>query len=162
MLAYLERAGHRAHLANNGQEAVEASTWFSRVLLSAILEYVLPIDERRPDVVLLVNGAVLVLELKTRGDIDLADLDQASAYARDLRGYHRDCADIPVHPFLVLMAARGDLGDRAEDAASWAQTPWMRQPGTWRSLDERWSRWTDFLSTPPIVRFQRSWRPQEN
>lgn len=52
---------------------------------TAILEYELPLESRRPDVVLLVNGAVVVLELKGKTEPEQADLDQAAAYARDLR-----------------------------------------------------------------------------
>ena len=77
---------------------------------SAILEYELPMERRRPDVILLIGGAVLVLELKSKDRSTQADLDQASAYARDLRAYHRDCADRPVHPVLVLTRATGNLG----------------------------------------------------
>jgi hypothetical protein len=36
---------------------------------------------RRPDVILLIGGAVLVLEFKGKSRAELADLDQASAYA---------------------------------------------------------------------------------
>lgn len=78
---------------------------------SAILEYELPLEHRRPDVVLLINGAVLVLELKRKDVPSLADIDQASGYARDLRGYHRECESRPVHPFLVLTEAEGELGE---------------------------------------------------
>ncbi|HET6496087.1 MAG TPA: hypothetical protein VFH61_12075, partial [Thermoleophilia bacterium] len=35
---------------------------------TAILEYELPLESRRPDVVLLVNGAVVVLELKGKSE----------------------------------------------------------------------------------------------
>jgi len=76
---------------------------------SAILEYELPLEHRRPDVVLLLNGAVLVLELKRKNSASLADIDQAAGYARDLRGYHRECETRPVHPFLVLTEAVGEL-----------------------------------------------------
>lgn len=77
---------------------------------SAILEYQLPLEHRRPDVILLIGGAVLVLEFKGKGRAELADLDQASAYARDLRAYHRECADHPVSAALVLTRASGRLG----------------------------------------------------
>jgi hypothetical protein len=80
---------------------------------SAILEYQLPMESRRPDVVLLMGGAVLVLELKSKKLPELADVDQASGYARDLRGYHSACADLPVHPVLILMRASGLLGEVA-------------------------------------------------
>src|SRR6266498_959993 len=53
---------------------------------SAILEYQLPMEARRPDVVLLLGGPVLVLELKGKALAQRVDIDQAAAYARDLRG----------------------------------------------------------------------------
>jgi hypothetical protein len=45
---------------------------------TAILEYELPLEFRRPDVVLLMGGAVLVLELKGRRHANRADIDQAA------------------------------------------------------------------------------------
>src|SRR5688572_229806 len=54
---------------------------------SAILEYELPMESRRPDVILLVGAGVMVLELKGKVYASQADLDQAAAYARDLRNY---------------------------------------------------------------------------
>lgn len=79
---------------------------------TAILEYELPLESRRPDVVLLVSGAVVVLELKGKTDPEQADLDQASAYARDLRCYHRHCADREVHAIVVPTRAHGYAGVR--------------------------------------------------
>jgi hypothetical protein len=80
---------------------------------TAILEYQLPMESRRPDVILLMGGAVLVLELKSKSRPELADVDQASGYARDLRAYHSACADRRVIPVLMLMRAIGDLGELA-------------------------------------------------
>ncbi len=74
---------------------------------SAILEYELPLESRRPDVVLLVGAGVMVLELKGKLVPSQADLDQASAYARDLRCYHRECHARDVIPVLVPTRARG-------------------------------------------------------
>ena len=76
---------------------------------SAILEYQLPMEFRRPDVVLLLGGPVLVLELKSKSVAERVDIDQTAAYARDLRGYHRECADRSVHSALVLTHAAGQL-----------------------------------------------------
>jgi hypothetical protein len=78
-------------------------------LYSAILEYQLPMEARRPDVVLLLGGPVLVLELKGKSFAERVDIDQAAAYARDLRGYHRECSDRTVQPVLVLTRAAGYL-----------------------------------------------------
>lgn len=74
---------------------------------TAILEYELPLEYRRPDVILLVRGAVVVLELKGKTLASQADVDQAAAYARDLRCYHRNCSGRDVHAVLVPTAARG-------------------------------------------------------
>ena len=66
-----------------------------------ILEYELPRDFRRPDVLVLRSGLVVVLEVKGRVGMAQAARDQVSAYARDLRAYHRACADQIVVPILV-------------------------------------------------------------
>jgi hypothetical protein len=79
---------------------------------SAILEYELPMESRRPDVILLVSGAIVVLELKGKAEPDQADLDQAAAYARDLRCYHRHCAEREVHAVVVPTRAHGYVGTR--------------------------------------------------
>lgn len=79
---------------------------------SAILEYELPLESRRPDAILLIGGGLLVLELKGKIEPSQADLDQAAAYARDLQCYHRDCEDRPVIPVLVPTRARGYVGQQ--------------------------------------------------
>jgi hypothetical protein len=76
----------------------------------AILEYELPLEFRRPDVIFLVGKAIVVLELKGKLRPTMADLDQASAYARDLRCYHRACENRDVIPVLLLTQAKGYLG----------------------------------------------------
>ena len=74
---------------------------------SAILEYELPLESRRPDALLLVGDGVLVVELKGKLEPSQADIDQAAAYARDLRCYHRECWNRPVVPVLVPTRAKG-------------------------------------------------------
>lgn len=76
----------------------------------AILEYELPLEFRRPDVIFLVGKAIVVLELKGKLRPTMADLDQAAAYARDLRCYHRACENRDVIPILLLTQAKGYLG----------------------------------------------------
>lgn len=67
-----------------------------------ILEYRLPLEARRPDVILLLNGIVIAIELKSASKITRASLDQVRAYTRDLSNYHRACAaPRPVHAVLV-------------------------------------------------------------
>ncbi len=80
---------------------------------SAILEYELPMERRRPDVIFLASGAVLVLEVKGKSTPILADLDQAAGYARDLVAYHEECHHRPVHPVLVLTRRSGNVGELA-------------------------------------------------
>lgn len=79
---------------------------------TAILEYELPMDSRRPDALFLVSSGVVVLELKGKASPTQADLDQAAAYARDLRCYHRECHERDVVPILVPMRAHDYLGER--------------------------------------------------
>lgn len=71
---------------------------------TAILEYELPRDFRRPDVIVLQRGCVVVLELKGAPYPTRAALDQAWGYARDLAAYHSACAGRTVHPVLVTSA----------------------------------------------------------
>lgn len=77
----------------------------------AILEYELPMESRRPDCILLAGGAVLVLELKGKATPSQADIDQAGAYARDLRCYHESCANRMVLPIVIPSLAKGYLGE---------------------------------------------------
>lgn len=81
-----------------------------------ILEYELPLESRRIDVVVLTSGAVVVVEVKARGEVRQVDLDQVLAYGRDLRCYHRACDAASggrvVHMVLLLMRARGYLGQQ--------------------------------------------------
>ncbi len=58
---------------------------------TAVLEYELPMESRRADAILLLNDSVMVIELKGKTHSTDADIDQAHAYARDLKHYHREC-----------------------------------------------------------------------
>ena len=76
-----------------------------------ILEYELPRQGgRRPDVVVLQKGRVIVLEFKGTDQLLRADIDQVTAYARDLKQYHSACVEQRVTPILVL------CGQGAENA----------------------------------------------
>jgi hypothetical protein len=74
---------------------------------TAILEYQLPMELRRPDVIFLAGGVVVVMELKGKTAPSQVDLDQTAAYARDLRCYHRECHKRPVIAVCVPMLAKG-------------------------------------------------------
>ena len=79
---------------------------------TAILEYELPLESRRADAVFLLRQGVLVIELKGKSRVSDADVDQAHAYARDLRCYHAECEHRDVYPLLVPTGVAGDLGTR--------------------------------------------------
>lgn len=66
-------------------------------------EYELPLEGgRRPDVIVLAGGSVVVLEFKQNPVADRAAIDQVNAYSRDLAEYHSESHDRPVKPVLVL------------------------------------------------------------
>lgn len=77
---------------------------------TAILEYELPMEARRADAIFLLRESVVVIELKGKSRPSDADIDQAHAYARDLRCYHAECAERQVNALLIPTHARGDLG----------------------------------------------------
>ncbi len=67
-----------------------------------IFEYELPREGgRRPDLVLLAEGQILVLEFKQKTAAAASDRDQVTAYARDLTDYHSGCRQHPVTSILV-------------------------------------------------------------
>ena len=67
-----------------------------------VFEYELPREGgRRPDVVLLAKGNVVVLEFKEKSGLLKADVDQVAAYARDLANYHGASHERPVVPVLL-------------------------------------------------------------
>jgi hypothetical protein len=68
---------------------------------SFVLEYQMPMEARRADVIVLIGGAVIVVEFKGKACATDADIDQTNAYARDLRSYHDACRDLHVLPVLV-------------------------------------------------------------
>ena len=66
-----------------------------------VFEYQMPMEARRADAVILLGGAVIVVEFKGKTCATDADIDQTNAYARDLRSYHDACHNLPVHPIIV-------------------------------------------------------------
>ena len=77
-----------------------------------VLEYKLPYDGRRPDVIVLTSGAVVVIEFKGKEVPSQADLDQVAAYARDLKAYHRECQDRDVYPVLVPTKTKNSVREK--------------------------------------------------
>jgi DUF2075 family protein len=76
----------------------------------AVLEYRMPDGPHRVDAVLLVSGAVLVLELKGDGNWQSSYVEQAADYARRLYWYHSLCGEdqVRVHTLLVSYGQKGD------------------------------------------------------
>ena len=99
---------------------------------TAILEYRMPRDFRRPDVIVLEGGVVVVLELKGFQASVRAGLDQVLAYARDLRAYHEECHSRPVVPVLVRPSA--------PDVAESLDGAWITSPQGISRLLEKLSR----------------------
>ena len=92
-------------ILRNVASKLVASNAFSREY-GIILEYRLPYENRRPDVIVLAKDTVIVLEFKSKSHATQADLDQVGAYARDLRAYHKECHERDVLPVLVLTRAQ--------------------------------------------------------
>lgn len=76
---------------------------------SAIFEYKMPFSAQRADVVLLVSGAILVIELKGDGNTRAIHLEQVADYARNIYSNHALCGkDGPrVHALVVSYGLRG-------------------------------------------------------
>jgi hypothetical protein len=69
----------------------------------AILEYRMPDGSKRVDAVLLLSGAVLIIEMKGDGNWQPEYREQAADYARRLYWFHRYCGEdgVRVHTVLV-------------------------------------------------------------
>ena len=77
---------------------------------SILFEYILPYESgRRPDVVLLSDKQVIILEFKMKRILEQADQDQCTAYGRDIREYHFESRNRQVLDALVLTQAKGLL-----------------------------------------------------
>lgn len=81
---------------------------------SLIFEYELPREGgRRPDLVILGAGQILVFEFKQKSAPSPADRDQVAAYARDLAEYHSASSQNPIAAILVpTRASPFQLDDR--------------------------------------------------
>ena len=72
-----------------------------------ILEYILPRERgRRPDVILLSEKTIFVLEFKQFSDFRLSQIDQVLSYARDLREYQSYCREKSIQPVLILTKSK--------------------------------------------------------
>lgn len=86
---------------------------------SLVFEYELPLEGgRRPDVVLLAGGTVIVIECKSAGVVLAADVDQVEAYARDIADYHKESHGRTVVPVLLLVGGKGHAELRGDVIAT--------------------------------------------
>lgn len=73
-----------------------------------VFEYELHLEGgRRPDAVLLTGESIVAMEFKQKDHVNVADLDQTAAYARDLAEYHSGSHNHPVSGVLVPTRMRG-------------------------------------------------------
>jgi hypothetical protein len=86
-----------------------ASAW------TLVFEFELPRERgRRPDVVVLTDSAIRVLEFKDASRPLHAHIDQVAAYARDLGNYHQASHNRTIEPMLVLTRA-GELDTEMDE-----------------------------------------------
>lgn len=72
-------------------------------MFDIIFEYSLPYESgRRPDVLLISEEQVIILEFKMKDKFLPEDIDQVAAYARDISEYHYESRNKLVTPILVL------------------------------------------------------------
>jgi hypothetical protein len=75
-----------------------------------VFEYELPLEGgRRPDVVVLAGAALVVLEFKSSALPTPADVDQVTAYVRDLVDYQEASHQMTPHAILVMTGAAPGL-----------------------------------------------------
>lgn len=68
-----------------------------------VFEYKLPEEGgRRPDVLLINDTQICILEFKKKPDFNDANLDQVIEYARDLTEYHEKSRKMNITPYLIL------------------------------------------------------------
>lgn len=80
-----------------------------------LLEYVLPMRDRRPDAVLLAGAAVFVMEFKVGAKShDASAVWQVQSYALDLRDFHPGCRGRAIVP--ILIATGSDDQESSERA----------------------------------------------
>ena len=76
---------------------------------SLIFEYEIPRESgRRPDVILLAEKDIFILEFKGYNHILQSHVDQVASYSRDIQHYHSESRNYQVQPILVLNKFKED------------------------------------------------------
>ncbi|MEO0035992.1 MAG: hypothetical protein RLZZ501_2015, partial [Pseudomonadota bacterium] len=71
-----------------------------------LLEFVIPRMGKRADVVLLIDGAIFVIEFKVgAGHFAQSAIEQVHDYALDLKNFHKGSHNLPIVPVLVATEA---------------------------------------------------------
>ncbi|ANO51878.1 DNA/RNA helicase domain-containing protein [Woeseia oceani] len=81
---------------------------------TTLLEYELPRDFRRPDIIVLEGAVIVVLEVKGRGGNTQSARDQVTGYMRDLSAYHGACAGRKI--VSVVVPSDWSAGPKEKDA----------------------------------------------
>ena len=82
-----------------------------------VFEYALPYESgRRPDVILVSNEFMMILEFKKKNTVLRADIDQTAAYLRDMEEYHYESRDKNISALLVVTEIKNQYFD--EDTIS--------------------------------------------
>lgn len=83
-----------------------------------MFEFAIPRMGKRADVVLLIDGVVLVLEFKVGSEtFDRHAIEQVHDYALDLKNFHKGSHDLPIIP-VVISTAASSSGATTPDFAS--------------------------------------------
>lgn len=78
--------------------------------LYLVFEYELPHEGgRRPDLIILAKDHVIVVEFKEKEGISRSDLDQVSAYSRDIQNYHKFSHNKIIKSLLVPTKSVGKI-----------------------------------------------------
>lgn len=68
-----------------------------------MFEYLLPMEGgRRPDVILLLEDKVIILEFKMKKTYSHSEIDQLRGYYRDITSYHKESQELIIIPFLII------------------------------------------------------------
>lgn len=117
VLGKLTREHHFALLETQRDAWIEQTHLLQAILKnftgSIYFEYSIPRMGKRVDVLLIIDGAIFVVEFKVGASAFLgADLDQVTDYALDLRNFHEGSHDAYIVPILVSTGANTNSEER--------------------------------------------------
>ena len=140
--------GQLTHNSNVAVDLTQKDAWESQIdLLKSwlkarsgflLLEFNIPRMGLRADVVLLINGCVVILEFKVgEKAVYQGDLNQVWEYALDTKNFHEPSHDLPIIPVLVPTALVSDRLSSRKLSADQVCEPFAASPDMLpRLLDE--------------------------